>query len=381
MKNKRVINILFIILFCMILSLPLLCLNYKQKISETENRTLASFPEFIVDGKGNENWTTEFSDWFRDHMGFRDQLIGTYAKTQFHVFGRTLNYSDLYIGEQGDLLGFTNDMILDYQRLDRRTEEELEQLGAAYQNIADWLGAKGIQFYYVQCYDKHSIIPENRLKKGLHPLTEETKADQLVHYLQDNTDITVLPLKKCMLEADDRFVTYSKWGDPWHWSQRGGIIAYGEIMNMLNRNNANAFRILKDQDFNITYTDQGMTIGGSLHCVDMEENFVMKTQQSYLDEESDMGEFRQDTRNHIWKNPSADNDKKILIYGDSYMNNYIINYMAESFSETWGVRLEHLTELDKAVEMEQPDIVILESAERVDCNYEVERLSNKLSQD
>lgn len=379
-RLKQKISIIFIALFCIMLSLPLLFTNYKKSVSETENRTLAAFPKLMKDGERNDAWTSEFTDWFGDHLGFRDQLIGTYAKAQFYAFDRTLNYSDLYRGEKGDLLGFTKDMILDYQRLDRRTEEELVQLGNSYQNISDWLKEQGIQFYYVQCYDKHSIIEQDRMKKGMHPVVEESKTDQLVRYLQENTDITILPLKKCMLEADDRYVTYSKWGDPWHWSQRGGIIAYREIMNMLNQNNQDSIRVLSDDDFNITYTDQGMTISSSLHQVDMEENFVMKERQNYLDQDVDMGTFGSDDRNHVWKNPSAASDKKILIYGDSYMNTYIIDYVAESFQETWGIRLEHITEFDEAIKMAKPDIVILECAERVDCNYLINRFAGKLVQ-
>lgn len=379
-KLNRKISIIFIAVFCIMLSLPLLFTNYKKKVSETENRTLAAFPRLMQDGERNDAWTSEFTDWFGDHLGFRDQLIGTYAKAQFYAFDRTLNYSDLYIGEKGDLLGFTKDMILDYQRLDRRTEEELAQLGNSYQNISDWLKEQGIQFYYVQCYDKHSIIEQDRMKKGMNPVVEESKTDQLVRYLQENTDITILPLKQCMLDADESYVTYSKWGDPWHWSQRGGIIAYREIMNMLNQNNQDSIRVLSDDDFNITYTDQGMTISSSLHQVDMEENFVMKERQNYLDEDVDMGTFESDDRNHVWKNPSATSDKKILIYGDSYMNTYIIDYVAESFQETWGIRLEHITEFDEAIKMAKPDIVILECAERVDCNYLINRFAGKLVQ-
>ena len=379
-RLKQKISIIFIALFCIMLSLPLLFTNYKKSVSETENRTLAAFPKLMKDGERNDAWTSEFTDWFGDHLGFRDQLIGTYAKAQFYAFDRTLNYSDLYIGEKGELLGFTKDMILDYQRLDRRTEEELVQLGNSYQNISDWLKEQGIQFYYVQCYDKHSIIEQDRMKKGMHPVVEESKTDQLVRYLQENTDITILPLKQCMLDADESYVTYSKWGDPWHWSQRGGIIAYREIMNMLNQNNQDSIRVLSDDDFNITYTDQGMTISSSLHQVDMEENFVMKERQNYLDQDVDMGTFGSDDRNHVWKNSSAASDKKILIYGDSYMNTYIIDYVAESFQETWGIRLEHITEFDEAIKMAKPDIVILECAERVDCNYLINRFAGKLVQ-
>jgi len=62
------------------------------------------------------------------------------------------------------------------------------------------------------------------------------------------------------------------------------------------------------------------------------------------------------------------------------MNTYIIDYVAESFQETWGIRLEHITEFDEAIKMAKPDIVILECAERVDCNYLINRFAGKLVQ-
>lgn len=377
---KRRLDIIFVFIFCSLLALPALFMNYSNGISSSENRVLASFPKTVVDGKINDKFTDEFTEWFRDHMGLRDQLIGTYAQIQFKVFDRTLNYSDLYIGQKGDLIGLTSEMVIDYQHLNRRNEEELASLANSYQLISDWLSQRDVQFYYVQCYDKHSIINSDRMKNGLNSINKESKTDQLIHYLLDNTTVPVISLKECMLNTKDEYRAYSKWGDPWHWSQRGGIIAYREIMQRFNQDNSGAFQILEDSDFDISYTDQGMIIGSSVHCVDELEDFRVKNPCAYIDDTVDMGQFACDNRNHVWKNPNAKSDKKILIIGDSYIHTYIINYIAESFQETWGIRLEYITDIDKAVEMADPDIVIIERAERVDCDYLISRFASKLNQ-
>lgn len=50
------------------------------------------------------------------------------------------------------------------------------------------------------------------------------------------------------------------------------------------------------------------------------------------------------------------------------------------FRKHGGIRLEHITEFDEAIKMAKPDIVILECAERVDCNYLINRFAGKLVQ-
>ena len=61
-RLKQKISIIFIALFCIMLSLPLLFTNYKKSVSETENRTLAAFPKLMKDGERNDVWTSEFTD-------------------------------------------------------------------------------------------------------------------------------------------------------------------------------------------------------------------------------------------------------------------------------------------------------------------------------
>ena len=60
------------------------------------------------------------------------------------------------------------------------------------------------------------------------------------------------------------------------------------------------------------------------------------------------------------------NEKNSVIIGDSYFGSFIIDDLAESFSETiliWG---DYLPNYSSIIDEYQPDIVVVEAAERVD---------------
>lgn len=88
---KKVYNIIFIVLFMAIISLPLIKANWKSGVvSEDENRYLTDTPKLIENGRFNPAFTSDVESWFKDNMGFRKYLIDTNARLQYEVFGRML---------------------------------------------------------------------------------------------------------------------------------------------------------------------------------------------------------------------------------------------------------------------------------------------------
>lgn len=66
-----------------------------------------------------------------------------------------------------------------------------------------------------------------------------------------------------------------------------------------------------------------------------------------------------------------DNDTCLLVIGDSYFNTFIIDDLAESFHETIFIRGEYLADFRKIVDTCGADIIVLETAERVDITKAV----------
>lgn len=226
---KKFYNIVFIAIFICMISLPLVFTNWiSGGVSEDENRTLAELPEVLVNGQFNENFTAEYENWFMEHMGFREMLINTNASIQFNVFSRLLDKSNYHIGADGDINYADENMILDYAHLNLRSDEAVAQIGKSYQTISDWLGEKGIQFYYVQCWDKHSIYPE-QFMNSVNQIGDVSKTDQIIEYLRNNTDVNTISLKEVLIESKDEYEVYSNWGDPTHWTDRGAYIGYKYI--------------------------------------------------------------------------------------------------------------------------------------------------------
>ena len=158
---KKIYNIIFIVAFLAVLAVPLVLTNWENGgVSEDENRTLADFPKVKTAGKWNDKFTSDFETWFMDHMGLRQELITANATLQFKGFNRMLEKSAYLLGKNGDINYATDAMLKDYAHVNLRSEEAVANIGQSYQAISDWLNERDIEFYYVQCFDKHSVYPE-----------------------------------------------------------------------------------------------------------------------------------------------------------------------------------------------------------------------------
>lgn len=376
---KKIYNILFVVMFMAIISLPLIKTNWTSGgISEDENRYLAEAPKLMVEGKFNDKFTADVETWFMDHMGYRKELIDYNAKMQYEVFDKMLSNSNYYLGRYGDVNYATDAMIMDYAHLNLRDESEVVKIGNSYQKVSDWLGEKGIQFYYVQCWDKHSIYPE-QFMASVNQIGDISKTDQVIAYLRENTTVKVLSLKETLLENKNEYEVYSNWGDPTHWTERGAYVGYKYIMQGINKYNDNRYKVLDEDDYNISISDKGIVLNGFIHEEDMLESFSIKEPMASMVDISIMDKYSEDRRHSAWENPNVDNDSKLLLVCDSYIDSFIIEDIAESFSQVWLIWGDYTMDMENIVEMYDPDIVIYECAERVDRSYSVVELADSLS--
>lgn len=377
---KKIYSIVFIVLFIAIISLPLIKADWTSGgISEDENRYLAEAPKLTVDGKINDKFTAEVETWFMDHMGYRKQLIDYNAKMQYEVFGKMLSKSNYYLGRYGDVNYATDEMIMDYAHLNLRTEYEVAKIGNSYQKVSDWLSEKGIQFYYVQCWDKHSIYPE-QFMASVNQIGDISKTDQVINYLRENTTVKELSLKETLIDNKKDYEVYSNWGDPTHWTHRGAYVGYKYIMQGINKYNDNRYKILEEEDYNILICDMGITLNGFIHEEDMLETFSLKEPMADEVDKSIMGQYADDERHSAWENPEVNNDTKLLLVCDSYINSFIVEDFAESFSQVWLIWGDYIEDMESMIELYDPDIVIYECAERVDRSDSVVELAELLDE-
>ena len=375
----KAIKIVFIVLFVGMLALPFVFANRGgAAVSEEENRTLNQRPSFIKDGSLNVAFTYDYEDWFLDNLGFRSQLTDLYAKMQYYVFNNIFD-TDMYMGRNGDTIYATDEMITDYQHLNLRTEEEVSRIGESYQVVSDWLKAQDIQFYYVQCYDKHSIYPE-RFMEHVNQDGQVSKTDQVIFELTNDTSVNVISLKDTLLDNKEKYDVFSHHGDPSHWSYRGAFLCYQHIMQEINAQNDNQFKVLQEGDYSISICDQGKYLKGDIHFEDYQEAFALKNPIAEKTDAAVLQQFSNDVRHSAWVNQNAGNDTKVLIVGDSYVDSYILDSLAESFSRTYMIWGDYTSQMTDMIEVCQPDIVIYECAERVDRSRAICELAERLNE-
>ena len=370
---KKIYNTIFVILFLAILFTPLVLTKWESGgVSVDENRNLAKFPTLTAEGQFNPSFTGEFETWFKDHMGLREEMITGNALLQFYLFDRMLDNSNYHIGPNGDLNYATEDMLLDYAHLNLRSEYWVDRLGGNFQIVNDYLAEQGIDFYYVQCYDKHSIYPE-QFTISVRQVGDVSKTDQIVTYLEEETSVNVISMKKPLLEAKPQYDVFSSWGDPTHWSPRGAFVGYQYMMEKINETQDQKVKILQEEDYLIEIKQGGIVVNNVLHRDDYFEHFTLKDPQAQVQDNSVMGKWA-DQYHIVWKNPNAGNDTKVLLLCDSYFANYIAADIAESYGEVWLIWADYIGDLPDILEIYDADIVIFECAERVDRVHSVDKL-------
>lgn len=360
---KKNSNIIFIGLVFIVLILPVVCINLKDnQISLSENRKLNEKPVLNDISKlFNGDFFTEFNSWFKDHIGFRDNIISLKGNIDYKLFNKIdVNY--MYEGANGELIYMEPEMLKSYQHKDLLSKEELSHIIYNYNIVNNYFNSLGASFIYVPCYDKHSILPK-QIPSSIYQYDEVSKTDQIVASLLTDTKVNIANFKNDLFNVSTE--AYGKWSDPTHWTDYGSHIAYLSIMNKINE--LHKVKILSDVDYDIYYENKGYNLNGNIYKYDLYKEYNLSNPKAKKIESSILGEFANDNWHSVYYNELAGNDLKLLIIGDSYINSFLIDDFAESFKYTYMIWNNYLINdsLIELINSLRPDIVIIENAERV----------------
>lgn len=374
---KKRVNLIFVFICALAVFIPFLKTQKGGDVSADENRYLASMPQvFNEDGNWNKEYFEQWNQYMDDNIGFRDQMLQVNGYIQWNVFHNFENKDEI-LGKGDELFYATDAMLVDYQRGNLRNEEWLDSIAEDYQTVSDYVESRSMQFYYMQCFDKHSIYPELFSEK-VNQYGDKSKTDQIMESLRNNTTINLVSCKETLLSHKETERTFSHFGDASHWNPYGAHLGYLELMKKINENNQNKYKVLEDEDYHIRLEDQGRTINKAVHVEDMIKTYTLKEKNAVQVEEENWKNYGQDERHRKFYNRDADNDTKLLIVGDSYINSFIIEDIAQSFKETYMIWGEYLQDLPEILRWYDPDIVVIECAERADRNHRVEQLAERI---
>jgi hypothetical protein len=289
---------------------------------------------------------------FNRNFAFRDMLIRLDYWTRYFILQETV-YPQVLLGSQGWMY-YTDEGNLDYyQRVKPLTTEQTTIIAENLVNIQDSLAKKNITFLFVIAPNKESIYPEY-LPAGIMRADNPTWADQIIQSLSGK-NVNVLDLRQILLAEKQNAPVYFKTDT--HWNPVGARAAYDAILTALQPGHP----ILTPHplsDFDQIDEISSGDLAGLIHL------------KGEVSEPITALHARFEKPSRGLKNPPAGQMitvmpdpalPKAVIFRDSFFNG-LQPFTSEHFSRV--VYVSDLVYNPDLVAEEQPDIVILEVAER-----------------
>lgn len=201
-----------------------------DKISESENRTLAQMPKIVMNKSELRKFPILFEVFVNDNFGCRSLLLKI-NHTILTLFKRPTSKRVLY-GKDGFLFYADENSLQDIAGDSYLTSEEKTRWESSLLAKYEWLKEKGIKYRFVVVPDKHSIYSEMLSFKN-----KTSRLDDLLNTINPITKEFLLDLRPALLKyknETDRLLYFKK---DTHWNNYGAYIGFSEIMKSL-RNGA-----------------------------------------------------------------------------------------------------------------------------------------------
>jgi len=223
--GKKVLVVLFVAVIW--LPLGVMLVTPHKEVSQLENRRLAEAPEF--DASAPREFAAGFERYFDDHFGFREELIRLFRLLQVKVF-RVSRAGEVVFGKDGWLFQAGGEQIADIRNNWPFSDAELVQWGRVLSAKHGALRERGIEYLFVLAPNKHLVYPE-KLPASINRVRDRSRADQLVDYLGEHTDVPILDLRPALFAAKEHLRPYHRTDT--HWNAWGAYAGYQAVIDRL----------------------------------------------------------------------------------------------------------------------------------------------------
>ncbi|MBQ9565083.1 MAG: hypothetical protein IJU98_05795 [Synergistaceae bacterium] len=363
---------LLVVIFIALIIAPVAALRWTGgETSTSENRIFAKLPViFLVNGKLNPNFGGESKQWLEDHIGFRNGFIK--LSTAVKTFFRQPVLTHVHVGEEGWLFYTLNENLQIATGGYNLTEDILEQSLVNHLAIRDKLAKKGIEYIVVFPPSKVSVYPEY-MRYGDGKI-RTTPVDIVADYLENCSDLKIIRLKGCLLEAKKTWRVFYKTDT--HWSHTGTYAAYREIIEKMNEW---GLCDTKPVDVSFEQTEYRGDLSNMLAGAGIETPSEITLSSRILNPKAIFSPSTEKAKRFLelaeeegissscnyYANPAAQ-VPSVMVFGDSFFSRggNIQQLLAENFSEffyIWtGADIR-----ESLVDEMRPDIVINELTERM----------------
>lgn len=357
-------QLVFASVFGLFLIIPGVSFILKQdKIRlDTEKRLAAQAPGKCEDF---QELTIQTNDYLNDQFGGRTGLITSWNILKVMSYNQTSHSSPVVIGDDEWMYYKAEGVQETYENKQPLTQDTLRKMADVLEERQEWLALQGIDYYIVFPPIKHTIY-EEYLPPRFRRYYRESKLDQLINYLRENTTINVIDVRPTLLAAkgQEKGPIYYRFDS--HWNLLGGYYAYAEIMDAIRKDHPNipVPKKRSDYEWSESKTEEGDLVKLlSLNSYFLRSEVVPFPYDGYkaehiLSEHYPTYESIHDPITYAQKDTTL---PTLAMNRDSY-SNFLIPYMSEHFSRS--VYLWTPLFNAEVIRTEQPDIFVTEMLER-----------------
>ena len=319
----------------------------------TENRTLALFPSFAADSF--EDFPADFEDYYNDRLPFRNQLIRLNNTLQYALF-RQQDINGVAIGQDGWLFYCSEEAgnpVNQSLGCWHFTDDQLAEIAESMQRTKDALEKQGKEFVLFIPPNKETVYME-KLPAYYEQENEYTSSDQLVDYLAEHTDVTVVYPKAELLafkEANPDIQLYRKLDS--HWNNAGAYLGARALCRALNIELPELTALTLER---IQLTSGDLAVVMNAAVVDTDTDYELS---GFSELESEA--LKEDAESEfIFETPGADR-RRIFIARDSY-SLALVPILSRLFEGS--VFVHHSNFVPAQLDEFDADIYVLEIVER-----------------
>ncbi len=183
------------------------------------------------DGRINNDYMKDLSDWFDKSFGLRNFLIGTEHRIMAAIFGES-SEKKVILGKDGWL--FYEETLDDYQGTNLMSEREIYSIAKTLELMDEYCKSNGMKFAFVPVPNKSTLYPQKM--PGFYPdFSGKSNMDMVKDELK-NTEVEYVDLET---EFAKEKILYRKTDS--HWTTEGAGFASDCILDALGREHKNNF--------------------------------------------------------------------------------------------------------------------------------------------
>ncbi len=302
---------------------------------------------------------------FEEHFYKRDFLVGLAVRLKYEMGDRV--FPQVLIENDGWMAHITEKEPDYFQNA--RPLKGKAKIADEIASLNEYLAGQGITLLVVAAPSKASIYPE-MMPDELKPFSTLSKLDELLAYMRENNQPSLLDLRPALSRARQEQDVYYKTNT--HWNGYGAYVAYAEILGALAQSHPELIPYPIDELQLITTPPEAQDLPRIMRAnFIVEPSFYFEPQMPFVQTLTSENYFG------YHQAFSAPNDSlpALLIFHDSFGEYYLNNYLAMNFSQSHFVYNNAIRKYLSPQELKkiQPDIVIIEILER-----NIEMLENHL---